>query len=305
MTTESFRITGVAITPVAFADPPLLNSVGVHEPFALRAIIEIRTDAGLTGLGETYADEKHLTALQVAATSIEGVDVYHTEEIRRRVEALAAPETAIASGLIGQSAPATGCSPPSRWPAWTSRERSPDVRSPTCLAALSGQRYRFPPTSFISGPRIRVCRLPTTGALRSIPAGSSPRPSGWSRGTGSPRSSSRAASSRRRRRSRRYGRCATRSPITRCDSTRTPHGPRKRRSTSPVSWPACLSTWRTRHRASTAWHGWRGMPRCRSPPTCASWPLASCPQPSRPPGRPPTWLTGSRGKHHGRSGKRS
>ena len=106
MTTESFRITGVAITPVAFADPPLLNSVGVHEPFALRAIIEIRTDAGLTGLGETYADEKHLTALQAAATSIEGVDVYHTEEIRRRVEALAAPETAIASGLIGQSAPA-------------------------------------------------------------------------------------------------------------------------------------------------------------------------------------------------------
>jgi glucarate dehydratase len=106
MTTESFRITGVTITPVAFADPPLLNSVGVHEPFALRAIIEIRTDAGLTGLGETYADEKHLTALQAAATSIEGVDVYHTEEIRRRVEALAAPETAIASGLIGQSAPA-------------------------------------------------------------------------------------------------------------------------------------------------------------------------------------------------------
>ena len=26
---------------------------------------------------------------------------------------------------------------------------------------------------------------------------------------------------------------------------------------------------------------------------------------SRPPGRPPAWLTGSRGKHHGRSGKRS
>jgi glucarate dehydratase len=106
LTAGSIRITDVAITPVAFADPPLLNSVGVHEPFALRAIIEIRTDAGLTGLGETYADEKHLTALQAAATSIEGVDVYHTEEIRRRVEALAAPETAIASGLIGQSAPA-------------------------------------------------------------------------------------------------------------------------------------------------------------------------------------------------------
>jgi glucarate dehydratase len=101
---ESIRISNVTITPVAFADPPLLNSVGVHEPFALRAIIEIATDAGLSGLGETYADEQHLAALYAAATAIEGADVYHTEEIYRRVQAIAAPETTIASGLIGQSA---------------------------------------------------------------------------------------------------------------------------------------------------------------------------------------------------------
>jgi glucarate dehydratase len=106
MTTGSIRITNVAITPVAFADPPLLNSVGVHEPFALRAIIEIHTDAGLTGLGETYADEKHLAVLQAAAAAIEGVDVYHTAEIYGRVQALAPPDTPIASGLIGQSAAA-------------------------------------------------------------------------------------------------------------------------------------------------------------------------------------------------------
>ena len=100
---ESIRITHVTVTPVAFADPPLLNSVGVHEPFALRAVIEIDTDAGLAGLGETYADEKHLAALHAAATAIEGADVYHTEEIYRRVQAIAAPETTIASGLIGES----------------------------------------------------------------------------------------------------------------------------------------------------------------------------------------------------------
>src|SRR5580692_1959937 len=92
MNAGSIRITNVTITPVAFADPPLLNSVGVHEPFALRAIIEIGTDAGLTGLGETYADERHLAAVQAAATAIEGADVYHTEEIYGRVQALAAPE---------------------------------------------------------------------------------------------------------------------------------------------------------------------------------------------------------------------
>ena len=102
--TAGIRIANVAITPVAFADPPLLNSVGVHEPFALRAIIEIDTDAGLSGLGETYADEKHLAALQAAARAIVGVDVYQTGEIYRRTAAIAAPETSIASGLIGHSA---------------------------------------------------------------------------------------------------------------------------------------------------------------------------------------------------------
>jgi glucarate dehydratase len=104
VTRASIRITGVAITPVAFADPPLLNSVGVHEPFALRAIIEVATDVGLTGLGETYADEKHLAALHAAAAAIVGADVYQTEDVYRRVEAIEAAETTISAGLIGLSA---------------------------------------------------------------------------------------------------------------------------------------------------------------------------------------------------------
>jgi glucarate dehydratase len=104
MAKGSIRITSVAITPVAFADPPLLNSVGVHEPFALRAVIEVATDVGLTGLGETYADEKHLAALHAAADAIVGADVYQTEDVYRRVQAIGAAETMISSGLIGHSA---------------------------------------------------------------------------------------------------------------------------------------------------------------------------------------------------------
>ena len=106
MSNGSIRITTVTITPVAFADPPLLNAVGVHEPFALRAVIEIETDAGLSGLGETYADEQHLAALQAVGESIIGADVYQTQEIYRRVLILAPPKTQIASGLIGDSAAA-------------------------------------------------------------------------------------------------------------------------------------------------------------------------------------------------------
>ena len=39
------RITAVTITPVAFADPPLLNSVGVHEQY-LGCGLRNRDDTG-------------------------------------------------------------------------------------------------------------------------------------------------------------------------------------------------------------------------------------------------------------------
>jgi glucarate dehydratase len=101
------KITSITITPVAFADPPLLNAVGVHEPFALRAVVEVATDEGLTGLGETYADARHFDALNAAARSVEGMDVYHTEDMYRRVAATVSPGgPVIASGLAGESAPA-------------------------------------------------------------------------------------------------------------------------------------------------------------------------------------------------------
>jgi glucarate dehydratase len=79
------RITGARITPVAFADPPLLNTVGVHQPYALRAIIELDTDVGLVGLGETYADTRHLQRLSAAADAITGQDVFALNRIRAAI----------------------------------------------------------------------------------------------------------------------------------------------------------------------------------------------------------------------------
>jgi hypothetical protein len=40
------RITHVRVTPIAFRDGPLLNASGIHEPWALRAIIELETSDG-------------------------------------------------------------------------------------------------------------------------------------------------------------------------------------------------------------------------------------------------------------------
>ncbi|MCT7657982.1 glucarate dehydratase family protein [Mycobacterium deserti] len=82
---EPIRITAVRITPVAFADPPLLNTVGVHQPYALRAIVQLHTDSGLVGLGETYADSKHLARLDAAADAITGLDVFALNVIRAAI----------------------------------------------------------------------------------------------------------------------------------------------------------------------------------------------------------------------------
>lgn len=94
------RITGARITPVAFADPPLLNTVGVHQTYALRAIIQLDTDAGLVGLGETYADTRHLSRLQAAAEAITGLDVFSLNLIRTAIDTRLHGDTA-AVGTAG------------------------------------------------------------------------------------------------------------------------------------------------------------------------------------------------------------
>lgn len=90
-------ISAVSVTPVAFADPPLLNSVGVHEPFALRAIVVIRTEDGTYGLGETYGDEAHVERLNKAGALLVGADAFNINQ----VSALVAESLREDSGLGG------------------------------------------------------------------------------------------------------------------------------------------------------------------------------------------------------------
>ncbi|MFJ2619219.1 glucarate dehydratase family protein [Glutamicibacter sp. NPDC087344] len=87
MSTPRAIITSVEVTPVAFADPPLLNSVGVHEPYALRAIVVVRTDSGHYGLGETYGDEVHVARLKRAGEFLVGTDIFNVNKIAERVSA--------------------------------------------------------------------------------------------------------------------------------------------------------------------------------------------------------------------------
>jgi glucarate dehydratase len=102
VTAGRVRITGARITPVAFDDPPLLNAVGVHEPYALRAVIQLDTDAGVVGLGETYADEGHLRRLHAAAGALAGQDIFAFNDMRRAVaDALGGAAGSDGHGLTG------------------------------------------------------------------------------------------------------------------------------------------------------------------------------------------------------------
>ncbi|GAA5194923.1 glucarate dehydratase family protein [Rugosimonospora acidiphila] len=83
--TTAITITDVSITPVAVQDPPLLNSVGVHEPYALRAILQVRTDAGLVGVSEAYGDDPTLDRLRRAAAELPGLSIWDLNGLSRRV----------------------------------------------------------------------------------------------------------------------------------------------------------------------------------------------------------------------------
>lgn len=95
----------VTVTPIAFPDPPLLNAVGVHQPWALRAIVEV-SDGARVGLGETYGDAAHLALLNRVAPALDGLDPFDLNGLHRRVAAVLrdadAPDL---HGLTGASSP--------------------------------------------------------------------------------------------------------------------------------------------------------------------------------------------------------
>lgn len=97
----SHAIRHVRITPIAFRDPPLLNAAGIHEPWALRSIIEIETESGLVGINESYGDQSMLDALAKAAPALTGLSPWALNDMDTRVAALVAPKQSTASEFLG------------------------------------------------------------------------------------------------------------------------------------------------------------------------------------------------------------
>lgn len=81
-------ITGLKITPVALPDPPLLAASGCHGPYFLRNIIELETDAGVTGIGETHGGQRVTEALEKAREVVNGQNAFGYRRFATALKAL-------------------------------------------------------------------------------------------------------------------------------------------------------------------------------------------------------------------------
>lgn len=84
-------LTRVRVTPIAFRDGPLLNAAGIHEPWALRAIVELEASDGRVGISETYGDEPMLRVLAEAQGLLLGLSPFDLNTMEERVRAAIRP----------------------------------------------------------------------------------------------------------------------------------------------------------------------------------------------------------------------
>src|ERR1700741_505992 len=70
------KITGLTVTPIAIPDPPILASRGCHGPYFLRNIVQLQTDSGIVGIGETRGGESTRRALEEARDGVIGANAF-------------------------------------------------------------------------------------------------------------------------------------------------------------------------------------------------------------------------------------
>lgn len=87
--TAPLKIKALKVTPVALPDPPLLSAGGCHGPYFLRNIIQLQTDAGIEGIGETHGGQRITEALEKAAPLVVGQNAFAYRSFARAVTALA------------------------------------------------------------------------------------------------------------------------------------------------------------------------------------------------------------------------
>lgn len=81
------RIVDMQVHSIAMADPPLRSSYGLHAPYALRTILELKSDSGVHGIAETYGGEAPAEALRQLREQIVGANPFRlTGKLARLIE---------------------------------------------------------------------------------------------------------------------------------------------------------------------------------------------------------------------------
>ena len=70
------RIKELRVHSIAIADPPLRSSYGLHQPYALRNVVEIQSEDGIIGISETYGGDKPAKALETIRDKVIGACPY-------------------------------------------------------------------------------------------------------------------------------------------------------------------------------------------------------------------------------------
>ena len=70
------RVVDLRIHSLAIADPPLRSSYGLHAPYALRTILELKSEDGIVGIGETHGGDAIAQGFQQLREKIVGEDAY-------------------------------------------------------------------------------------------------------------------------------------------------------------------------------------------------------------------------------------
>lgn len=142
------RIVDYRVTPIAICDPPLRSAFGLHATYALRTIVELVTDDGLTGISETHGGDAVVADLEAIREQVLGRDPFQLADLERT--------------LLGGDSPEVGEVPTP----WEGRLHSPTrtfgAIEVACLDLIGKATGR--PVCDLLGGRVRE-RVPFSGYL--------------------------------------------------------------------------------------------------------------------------------------------
>jgi glucarate dehydratase len=102
-------ITGLKVTPIAVPDPPILAASGCHGPYFLRNVVELRTEGGIVGIGETHGGSEVTRVLERAGQVLAGQNAFGYRKFARLPQITnVAAHAAIEMACIDACARATG-----------------------------------------------------------------------------------------------------------------------------------------------------------------------------------------------------